>query len=139
MDRNLNEETFQAEIQRRDGFEGKIPAYTKTSIKEKEEKGVQIQWEDFPHRRWADGIYVLKIFGEDYAGNRIQMEKGIPFYVNRYGSLYSLEKSTGEIIKKGYLQQEEDIMLREVSVNDTIAQISVWKDNQERRDLSEGE
>ena len=24
-------------------------------------------------------------------------------------------------------------------VNDTIAQISVWKDNQERRDLSEGE
>lgn len=139
MDRNLNEETFQAEIQRMDGFEGKIPAYTKTSIKEKEEKGVQIQWEDFPHRRWADGIYVLKIFGEDYAGNRIQMEKGIPFYVNRYGSLYSLEKSTGEIIKKGYLQQEEDIMLREVSVNDTIAQISVWKDNQERRDLSEGE
>ena len=50
-----------------------------------------------------------------------------------------MEKSTGEIIKKGYLQQEEDIMLREVSVNDTIAQISVWKDNQERRDLSEGE
>lgn len=135
-DRNLNEKTFRAEIYRIDGFQGKTLIYTKKRMKENKEKRIQVQWEDFPHQRWADGIYVLKVSGEDYAGNRIMMKKGIPFYVNRFGAIYSLEKSTGEIIEKTYLRQEEDIVLREISVNDTDTHISVWKDNQERKDLS---
>lgn len=133
-DRNLNEETFQAEIYRMDGAKMKELTCSRKQMQLKKRKEIQIKWEDFPHERWADGIYKLKISGEDYAGNQVLQKNSFLFYVNRFGSSYSMEKETEEILRREYLNKEKDLVLREISVTDTDVHISVWKDNQERKE-----
>lgn len=140
-DRNFNNGTFFTEIQRMDGMKlhqskGWKLLDTKKLLKTEKSSGIQLRWNNFPNERWVDGIYCLKIAAEDYAGNRAKKE--IMFFVNRFGSIYSFEQHTEELLKKEYLNREEDIVLRELNVNDTDLHISVWKDNQERKDLSGG-
>ena len=135
-DDHLNYNTFRAEIYRLDGGQRQKPVFVREKIYLNGNNGIRMRWYDLPHQGIVDGIYVLKISGEDYAGNPATEEEGIPFYVNRFGSIYSLAKSTEEIIDRTFLPQEEDIILNEVNVNNTDVHISVWKDNENRKDLS---
>ena len=140
-DYNLNDKSFRAEICRIDGtqidsLKKRQISSIKNRINIKKNKGMKIRWKDFPRKRWADGIYILRVYGEDYAGNKIPHKNGILFYVNRFGATYALGKRTEKIQKKGYIREEKDIVLKELSVTDTEAYISVMKDNQESKVLS---
>ena len=71
----------------------------------------------------------------DYAGNKAVIVKR--FTVDRFGAEYVIPDSTRALMKKYYIRKEEDICIEERCVNKADTKIVVWKDNQDRKELSE--
>ena len=74
--------------------------------------------DSFPNREETDGLYLLKAFAADRAGNRA--EKEVFFSVNRYGSVYEVAGESKKWLGTGeypYLQKEQDVILREYNVD----------------------
>lgn len=62
-----------------------------------------------------DDIYTLTAEAVDKAGN--ETTKSIIFSVNRDGSTYKINKSTEELLKKGYTNNPKDIVIQEINVD----------------------
>ncbi len=103
------------------------------------ENGMETCWGDFDHRPDVDGVYRLRVKGEDLAGNKVAEGEGCLFYVNRFGSVYSLDQSASKMIKTFYVREEKDLCLREYSVNPVRSKLILIRDNEERIELSQPE
>ena len=100
--------------------------------------GYSCCWEDFSHKEETDGIYTISISGKDLADNPVK-EGPVSFYVNRYGSRYSLGMETAALCKKQFVNKEQEIHIREYSVNPVKTKVSILKNNDQRISLKEGD
>lgn len=85
------------------------------------ENGSSFLFDDFDYIQEWDDIYTLSASITDLAGN--QTSKEIIFSVNRFGSVYVMEKEARNI-GGTYIQKEQDIMLTETNV-DSLPEESV--------------
>lgn len=76
--------------------------------------GSSFVFDDFEYVQETDDIYTLEASVVDLAGNSIQKE--LTFSVNRFGSVYTMEKETKGVEGK-YISQERDIVLTETNVD----------------------
>ena len=132
-DNNLDSGKCRIEIKKEEGNTEKkrlSPAVTK-----KMKNGISVKWDDFLQRKECDGKYILKVNARDYAGNKAVIVKR--FTVDRFGAEYVIPDSTRALMKKYYIRKEEDICIEERCVNKADTKIVVWKDNQDRKELSE--
>ena len=80
--------------------------------------GFRLELSDFPYIKEADDLYSLRVTVRDLAGNT--SESSLRFSVNRFGSVYVLEKETEELAGKGgsfYTNQEPELVIREINVD----------------------
>lgn len=77
--------------------------------------GGKIILEDFDKIRSEDDVYTMTAAFTDLAGNRT--EKSITFSVNRFGSNFTFDDNTKELLNRYYIQGGEDIVVRETNVN----------------------
>lgn len=85
------------------------------------ENGSSFLFDDFEYIQDWDDIYTLSASITDLAGN--ETSKEIIFSVNRFGSVYVMEKEARNI-GGTYIQKEQDIMLTETNV-DSLPEESV--------------
>lgn len=85
------------------------------------ENGSSFLFDDFDYIQEWDDIYTLSASITDLAGNETRKE--VVFSVNRFGSVYVMEKEARNIGGK-YIQKEQDIMLTETNV-DSLPEESV--------------
>ncbi|MBS5082124.1 MAG: Ig-like domain repeat protein [Clostridiales bacterium] len=85
------------------------------------ENGSSFLFDDFEYIQDWDDIYTLSASITDLAGN--ETSKEIIFSVNRFGSVYVMEKEARNI-GGTYIQKEQDIMLTETNV-DSLQEESV--------------
>ena len=95
------------------------------------------QWKDSNDQLLKDGIYRLSVKGTDLAGNAAVGKTGLLFSVNREGAVYVLDRGFLKRISDGYLRGKGDLVLRECSVNPTLTQIKIIRENQDQYLLSE--
>lgn len=89
--------------------------------------GESIKLADFAHDKEADDIYTLTARITDKAGNTT--EKSVTFSVNRYGSNFTFDKETEELLDKYYLGQGSDLTVYETNVDQIVkSEIVVLKD-----------
>lgn len=113
QDENYDPEGTQVELT---GYKrGKVePAGERTESAD----GMQWKFPDFPYRKEADDLYSLRVSVRDLAGNTA--EKQIRFSVNRFGSVYVLEKETEKLAgKEGsfFTDREPELLIREINVD----------------------
>lgn len=82
------------------------------------EKGQSVLLSDFPYTQEADDIYTLKARASDKAGNR--KEASYTFSVNRFGSVYTMDQNTKNLLETYYSNKIEDVRIRETNV-DTLS------------------
>lgn len=75
-------------------------------------------FKDFEHVSEIDDCYVLSATGKDLAGNSVSEQ--VSFKVNRFGSLYSLDKYTKKAIDDYYTSAEEDFVINEENVDEIV-------------------
>lgn len=108
----------QAEIRLKGSNRGKAELFG--NYKELE-NGSSFIFDDFDYIQEWDDIYTLSASITDLAGN--ETSKEIIFSVNRFGSVYVMEKESRNI-GGTYIQKEQDIMLTETNV-DSLPEESV--------------
>ncbi len=111
----------------------RVLQYTKTA----EGNGYRIVCDDFDYESTVDDWYTLSMKVEDYAGNI--SEQTLTFSVNRFGSMYMLDKQTEEIIKKYYNGEAQDIKITEINVDELKEVKITCSHNGEIYTLVEGE
>lgn len=82
------------------------------------ENGAEFRLEDFAYVQEKDDLYTLKAAAVDLAGNRT--EQSILFSVNRFGSVYTFDRKTEELVGENgrfYTNQEQDIVIMETNVD----------------------
>lgn len=79
------------------------------------QNGQKITFEDLKRKRELDDVYLLWVRAKDKAGNR--KEKKVTFFVNRFGSIYVLDKSSQKWLNQYYIREEQDIIICEQNVN----------------------
>ncbi len=145
-DKNINPETVTAVAERTDGGGGKQAVIRSELVSSSRDKAdeLRFRWADFPREKKADGLYVLKVYAKDLAGNEISLGEGIPFSVNRFGISYRWGDRLRAVLETGYMREEEDLTLTETNVNALHTSIVLLKDNETEtepetlvRDLSE--
>lgn len=101
--------------------------------------GQTYTFENFPVRKEFDDLYTLSVRLTDMAGNESDVEPTV-FSVNRFGSVYILDKSLTEILGR-YVQEGIDVKLSEINVNSLdLENIRVVVDkNGTPRDLEKNE
>ncbi len=91
---------------------------------------------DLPHEKSMDNRYRLKIEGKDLAGNDMDGENTLTFYVDRYGARYDISEETKAYIDKYYVRESEDLLVKAFSLHPLETDILVTKDNESFRTLS---
>lgn len=81
--------------------------------------GEKITLDIFPTVQEMDDYYTLVVDIEDKAGNKTEAE--LSFSVNRFGSVYSVDKKTENIINS-YISQEVDLVFIETNVDSLTEQ-----------------
>lgn len=76
---------------------------------------VEIQLEDFPYTKEMDDMYSMEVYVQDKAGNH--NEANILFSVNRFGSVYTFDKETENLLQTYYTKQEQDMIITETNVD----------------------
>jgi len=99
-------------------------------------KAVKI-WKDSKEQRLKDGVYRLSVKGKDLAGNSAAGKTGLIFSVNREGAAYILARDFQERTADGYLRGRKDLVISEYSVNPTLTQIKIIRENQDQYVLAE--
>lgn len=95
------------------GYKNGIISVSTKVTSEKDSRSVQ--YDVFPKTREMDDVYTLKVHIEDKAGN--ESEEEYLFSVNRFGSTFSINKSTAELVASYYTNIEQDIVITEVNVD----------------------
>lgn len=102
--------------------------------------GVEVQFEDFAHVPKMDDLYTMEVNVFDLAGN--SSEASVVFSVNRFGSVYTFDDRTSELVgDKGnyYTDQEQDIVVIETNVDTLEFREITCNLDGELRTLTEGE
>lgn len=98
--------------------------------------GEMYRVQDFPYERSADDMYRLVVTAMDLAGN--QSEEQITFSVNRFGSVYTLDRDTKKLIQNYYTSQEIPVVVTETNV-DTLTYLKIVRNlNGKLKVLEEG-
>lgn len=103
------------------------------------ETEVQIQMEDFAYDAKTDDLYTLEVSARDLAGNIC--EKTVTFSVNRFGSVYTLDPRTEQLVSsKGryYTNQEQQIVVTETNVDTLRFREVTCNFNGKLRTMTEG-
>lgn len=85
---------------------------------QEEVNGFQLKYDDFAHTQEMDDLYTMKAVAYDLAGNR--SDAMIMFSVNRFGSVYTFDKTTEELIGangKYYTNQEQPLVITETNAD----------------------
>ncbi len=101
--------------------------------------GVQMTISDFPHRKENDDLYRLTAQVEDLAGNLSKTE--IWYSINRFGSVYTLDAATQQLVKTGgdyYTTRAKQMVVTEINVDGLVFQEIVCNWNGELKTLEEG-
>lgn len=77
--------------------------------------GMEFHFEDFAYVPQADDLYTLRASARDLAGNESRAQ--IVFSVNRFGSVYTLDKETQEMVDGRYIREEQDVVVTETNVD----------------------
>ncbi|MBD5544104.1 MAG: carboxypeptidase-like regulatory domain-containing protein [Lachnospiraceae bacterium] len=112
---------------------GKIKCeYKKSNIKD----GFVYELSDIVHKKEYDDLYTLSVRAIDKAGNI--KEDAIIYSINRFGSVYVLDKETQFLVDNTYTSEEKELRLKELNV-DSLESIKVTcsKDG-EIRNLNQG-
>lgn len=83
-----------------------IPYETKTS-----KRGIEVSYDAIAKMKGNDDFYTLKVTAKDLAGN--QKQQTIHFTVNRFGSVYTLDKNTKKLNGAYVIKPEGDVVLHE--------------------------
>lgn len=134
-DKNLDSETVHVQLKRIDGSQktGRIAVETEEILGKR--AGKRYTWMDVAHEEENDGIYQLQAYARDLAGNQKTLGGGILFTINRFGSVYVLQDEFQETLKKGYMREQEGIVITEYSVGPVDTRVTILKDNQSWREL----
>lgn len=76
---------------------------------------------EFPKEEKLDDVYTLMASMEDKAGNKI--EKSIEFSVNRYGSVYTIDKESADWLTNGecaYIKKCRPVVILETNVDEVV-------------------
>lgn len=134
--------TFMDENLDADGWEITLEGYTHPIKKVTGKisiigKGQSILLEDFPYTKEADDIYTLRARASDKAGNR--REASCTFSVNRFGSVYTMDQNTKNLLETYYSNKIEDVRIRETNVDALIFKEITCSRDGEVITLREGE
>ena len=81
-------------------------------------KGGQVYtFENFEKKKEIDDIYTLSVSVTDLAGNTAS--GAISFSANRFGSVYTIDDSTKEILGK-YINEERNVIVKETNVDELV-------------------
>lgn len=103
-------------------------------------EGVEIKLHDFEHTQSMDDLYTMNATVYDLAGN--SSEASVVFSVNRFGSVYTFDEATEELIGangKYYTNEEQDIVITETNVDTLEFKEITCNLNGELTTLKEGE
>lgn len=81
-------------------------------------EGVEIKLNDFAHTEEMDDLYTMEATVFDLAGN--SSEASTVFSVNRFGSVYSYDETTGDLVGETgryYTNEQQDIVVTETNVD----------------------
>lgn len=87
---------------------------TRTSIA----GGMEIKLNDFEHVQEMDDMYTMEAVVYDLAGN--SSEDSVVFSVNRFGSVYTFDEKTNELVGEGgkyYTNEEQELVVTETNVD----------------------
>ncbi|MDO4303355.1 MAG: Ig-like domain-containing protein [Bacillota bacterium] len=101
-----------------------------------DEESRSVQYDAFPKAREMDDVYTLTVHIEDKAGN--QSEEEYLFSVNRFGSTFSIDKPTAELVDRYYTNKEQDVVITEVNVDNLQQEEITISFNGEPRTLKKG-
>lgn len=102
--------------------------------------GVEIKLNDFEHKKNVDDLYTMNAVVYDLAGNR--SEASVIFSVNRFGSVYTFDEKTEELLGingKFYTNAEREIVVVETNVDTLEFKEITCNANGTLRTLKEGE
>lgn len=102
--------------------------------------GVEVLLNDFEHIQEMDDLYTMHATVYDLAGNSSEAE--VIFSVNRFGSVYTFDNATDELVGedgKYYTNKEQDIVVYETNVDTLEFQEITCNLNGELSTLKEGE
>lgn len=111
-DTNYDDSTVQISLSGANNGEVEYPgSFGKT-------KGGQIYtFENFEKKKEIDDIYTLSVSVTDLAGNTAS--GAISFSANRFGSVYTIDESTKEILGK-YINEERNVIVKETNVDELV-------------------
>lgn len=118
------------------GWQNGLMDVEKTS--EDLQNGIVIKIQDFAYEKEMDDLYRLTVGTEDLAGNTARLQ--IRFSVNRFGSVYTLDRMTEKLAgKQGtyYTDREKRIVITETNVDTLMFQEIVCSFNGKLRTLRE--
>ena len=139
-DRNIDMQSLEFQITAMSGHKvagGELFSDLNVDYDKKSVCRVVKHWKDSNDQWLKDGVYRLSVKGMDLAGNPAAGKTGIIFSVNREGAAYVLDRDFLERIADGYLRGTGDLIFREYSVNPTLTQIKIIRENQDQYMLSE--
>lgn len=111
-DTNYDDSTVQISLSGANNGEVEYPgSFGKT-------KGGQVYtFENFEKKKEIDDIYTLSVSVTDLAGNTAS--GAISFSANRFGSVYTIDESTKEILGK-YINEERNVIVKETNVDELV-------------------
>lgn len=111
-DTNYDDSTVQISLSGANNGEVEYPGnFSKT-------KGGQVYtFENFEKKKEIDDIYTLSVSVTDLAGNTAS--GAISFSANRFGSVYTIDDSTKEILGK-YINEERNVIVKETNVDELV-------------------
>ena len=111
-DTNYDDSTVQISLSGANNGEVEYPgSFGKT-------KGGQVYtFENFEKKKEIDDIYTLSVSVTDLAGNTAS--GAISFSANRFGSVYTIDDSTKEILGK-YINEERNVIVKETNVDELV-------------------
>ena len=84
-----------------------------------------------------DDVYTITGRVADLAGN--VTEKSVTFSVNRFGSTYTFDSATEQFLKDYFADEPQDVVIREINVDELKNHTVTVSNNGESRKLAEGE
>lgn len=127
-DKNIDSKSIEIKLERADGSENRVPE----GKKKKQVHGQTVFWESFARKKEMDGIYRLKVFVKDLAGNCGSLGEGMVFFVDRFGASYQVGKKWESLTNKGYINKERDLVITEQSVIPVDTVVTIVRENQEQ-------
>ena len=94
----------------------KHPEKELTGSRSQIELGESIRIADFAHKEEVDDIYTLTVKAEDKAGNT--QEESYTFSVNRFGSVYTMDEDTEELIEGFYTNNPRELVITETNTDE---------------------